>query len=464
MVIASEVTIGVRSDFLIHSDGSLRLGSRVCVPEGVVRDELLSAVHSSSYSVHPGGTKMYKDLRQHFWWRGMKQDIAVFVSRCLVCQQVKAEHQRVAGMLQPLPIPQWKWEHIAMDFVSGLPRSSKGNDAIWIIVDRLTKSAHFLPFRLGQSTEILARRYMDTVVRLHGVPHCIVSDRDSRFTSHFWRRLQDSLGTLLTFSTAHHPQTDGQSERTIQTLEDMLRACMIDFGGSWEDHLYLAEFSYNNSYHASIKMAPFEALYGRRCRSPLCWDDIGERLMLAPELIEQTVEKVRYIREQMRVSQDRQKRWANLKMRPVEFEQGDHVFLKISPVRGVIRFVSHGKLNPRFIGLFQILERVGEVAYRLALPLSLVGVHDVFHVSQLKRYVHDPTHVLDHTHLTVRSNMTYEESPVSILDRCEKVLKTRVIPLVRVRWGSRAEADSTWEREDEMRQRFPDLFVAPVTS
>ena len=179
--------------------------------------------------------------------------------------------------------------------ISTLPRSQKENNAVWVIVDHLTKSAHFIPFRLGQSTELLAEKYMQEVVRLHGVPVSIVSDRDTRFMSHFWRRLQESLGTRLKFSTAYHPQTDGQSERTIQILEDMLRACMLDFKGSWEDHLHLAEFAYNNSYQASIKMAPFEALYGRKCRSPLCWNDIGDRRLLGPEIITQTVEKVKII-------------------------------------------------------------------------------------------------------------------------------------------------------------------------
>ena len=154
---------------------------------------------------------------------------------------------------------------------------------------------------------------MQEVVRLHGVPVSMVSDRDTRFMSHFWRSLQESVGTRLKFSTAYHPQTDGQSERTIQILEDMLRACMLDFKGSWEDHLHLAEFAYNNSYQASIKMAPFEALYGRKCRSPLCWDDIGDRRLLGPEIITQTVEKVKIIRERLKTAQDRQKKWADLK-------------------------------------------------------------------------------------------------------------------------------------------------------
>ncbi|KAJ6798227.1 uncharacterized protein M6B38_214075 [Iris pallida] len=290
---------GLQTGIRKHPDGSLRFGDRLCVPRGDLRTEVMSEAHNSQYSIHPGSTKMYKDLRQTFWWHGMKREVARFVSRYLVCQQVKAEHQRTAGLLQPLPIPEWKWEHLTMDFVTGLPRTQRGNNAIWVIVDRLTKSARFLPFRVGQSTEVLAEMYIRQIVSQHGVPVSIVSDRDTRFTSHFWKSLQESLGTKLKFSSAFHPQTDGQSERTIQTLEDMLRACTLDFGGAWDDHLHLVEFSYNNSYHDSIKMAPFEALYGRKCRSPVCWTDVGERQLLGPELVTQTVDIIKAIRSHL---------------------------------------------------------------------------------------------------------------------------------------------------------------------
>ena len=172
--------------------------------------------------------------------------------------------------MQALEIPQKKWDHITMDFVTGLPRSPRGNNAIWVVVDRLTKTTHFLAFRTGLSLDGLARLYVQEVVRLHGVPTTIVSDRDSKLASHFWISFQKALGSRLDYSTAFHPQSNGQSERTIQTLEDMLRACVMDLKGSWDDHLPLVEFAYNNSYHASIKIPPFEALYGRKCQSPIC--------------------------------------------------------------------------------------------------------------------------------------------------------------------------------------------------
>jgi len=198
--------------------------------------------------------------------------VAGYVAKCSICQQVKVEHRKPAGLLQQLPIPEWKWEMITMDFVSGLPRGKRGNNAIWVIVDRLTKFALFLPVKMTDSVDKLAKIYVNEVVRLHGVPTLIVSDRDPRFTSRLWPSIQRALGTNLSISTAFHLQTDGQSERIIQILKDLLRACALEFGGNWEEHLSLVEFTYNNSYQATIGMAPFEALYGKKCRTPLCWE------------------------------------------------------------------------------------------------------------------------------------------------------------------------------------------------
>ncbi|GKD31731.1 putative reverse transcriptase domain-containing protein [Tanacetum coccineum] len=208
-----------------------------------------------------GSDKMYQDLKQLYWWPNMKANIATYVSKCLTCAKVKAEHQKPSGLLVQPEIPEWKWEKITMDFVTKLPKTANGYDTIWVIVDRLTKSAHFLPMRENDPMERLMKLYMKEVVTRHGVPVSIISDRDGRFTSLFWQELHKALGTRLDMSTAYHPETDGQSERTIQTLEDMLRACVLDFGKSWDRHLPLVEFSYNNSYHTSIKAAPFEALY-----------------------------------------------------------------------------------------------------------------------------------------------------------------------------------------------------------
>ncbi|GJU17249.1 putative reverse transcriptase domain-containing protein [Tanacetum coccineum] len=206
-----------------------------------------------------------------------------------------------------------------MDFITKLPRSKSRHDTIWVVVDRLTKSAHFLVIREDYSMEKLARLYIDEIVARHGVHVSIILDRDGRVTSRFWQTLQKALRTQLDMSMAYHPQMDGQSECIMQTLEGMLRACVIDFGGSWDVHLPLAEFSYNNSYHSSIQCAPFKALYGRKCRSPVMWVEIGGSRLIGPELVR----------------------------KPLEFEVGDQVLLKVSPWKGVIRFGKKGKLSPR---------------------------------------------------------------------------------------------------------------------
>jgi transposase InsO family protein len=252
------------------------------------------------------------------------------VAKCDVCQRVKAEHQRPARLLHSLKIPEWKWEEIGIDFIVGLPRTPAGYDSIWVIVDRLTKVAHFIPVRTNYTGAKLADLYMIQIVCLHGVPKKIVSDRGSHFTSRFWKKLHESLDTQLNFSSAYHPQTDGQKERTNQVLEDMLRACALKHGGSWDKSLPYAEFSYNNSYQASLKISPFEALYGRKCRTPLYLDQTGERQFFGPELIQEAEEQVRMIRENLRIAQSRQKSYADNRRRLLEFKEGDHVYLKVS--------------------------------------------------------------------------------------------------------------------------------------
>ena len=253
--VKDERIFGLKNDLGENEYGVKTRFNRMWIPKsGDLRSKVLDEAHKSRYSIHPGATKMYQDLKKNYWWPGMKFNVMQYVNRCLTCLQVKAEHQKPYGYLQPLEVPEWKWEHITMDFITKLPRTAKQHDSIWVIVDRLTKSAHFLPMRETYSSEKLSEMFVKEIIARHGVPVSIVSDRDTRFTSRFWRKFHEQLGTRLCLSTAYHPQTDGQSERTIQTLEDMLRACVIDFGGNWDDHLPLVEFSYNNSYHASIGM------------------------------------------------------------------------------------------------------------------------------------------------------------------------------------------------------------------
>nr|GFA86629.1 DNA/RNA polymerase superfamily protein [Tanacetum cinerariifolium] len=250
---------GKQEELQVDEHGVIWYGNRLCVPDvSSLREAVLSEARSSPFSIHPGSTKMYIDLKQIFWWNGMKQDVARFVAKCLTCQQVKIEHQRACGLLQPLNIPTWKWDQISMDFVTGLPHTFKKNNAIWVVVDRLTKSAHFLPIQQGYSVSKLAEIFQQEI---------------------------NAWGTRLKFSTAFHPQTNGQTKRTIQTLEDMLRSCALEWTGNWDEYLCLVEFAYNNSWHASIKGAPFELLYGRKCRAPIFWNEVGKRVIEGPKLV-----------------------------------------------------------------------------------------------------------------------------------------------------------------------------------
>ncbi|GJV39848.1 putative reverse transcriptase domain-containing protein [Tanacetum coccineum] len=409
---------------LQHILDQKELNMRSWIPcYGDLRSVIMHESRKSKYSIHPGSEKMYRDVKKLCWWPNMKADIATY-----------------------------------------LPKSSQGFDTIWVIVDRLTKSAHFLPIRENDPLDKLARLYLNRIVARHGIPASIICDRDGRFTSNFWRSFQKALGTNISMSTAYHPETDGQSERTIQTLEDMLRACVIDFGKGWVKHLPLAEFSYNNSYHASIKVAPYEALYGQKCRSPVCRAEVGEALRTGPELIQETTEKIVLIKQRMQAAQDRQKSYADRKQKPMEFEVGDRVMLKVLPWKGVIRFGKRGKLNPRYVGPFKVLAKVGKVAYRLELPQELSRVHHTFHVSNLKKcYANEPL-VMPLEGIHVDDKLQFVEEPVEIMEREIKRLKRSRIPLVKVRWNSRRGPEFTWEREYSFKQKYPQLFTNRASS
>jgi hypothetical protein len=336
---------GKGKDFREDAEGVLWFMDRLCVPDiKSIRELILKEAHETTYSIHPGSEKMYQDLKKTFWWYGMKRDIAEYVAVCDSCQRIKEEHQRPAGLLQPLQISEWKYNEIGMDFIVGLPRTRTGYDSIWLVVDRLTKAAHFIPVKITYNSAVLAELYMARIVCLHGVPKKIVSDRGTQFTSHFWQQLHEALGTHLNFSSTYHPQTDGQIERTNQILKDMLRACALQDKIGWNKRLPYAELSYNNSYQASLKMSPFEALYGRNCRTPLHWDQPGERLVFGPDILLEAEENIRMVREILKASQSRQQSYADTRRRELSFEVGDYVYLKVSPIRGTKRFGVVGDL------------------------------------------------------------------------------------------------------------------------
>ncbi|GJV09856.1 putative reverse transcriptase domain-containing protein [Tanacetum coccineum] len=375
-----------------RADRTLCLKNRSWIPcFGNLIALIMHESHKSKYSIYPGSDKTYQDLKKLYWWPNMKAKISTYISKYLTCAKVKAEYQKPSGLLfQPL-IPVWKWENITMDFVTKLPKTSTGQDIIWVIVDRLTKSAHFLPMKENDSMKKLTRQYLKEV------------------------SLQKALGTQLDMSMAYHPQTDGQSERSIQTLEVMLRACVIDFGKGWDRHLPLGEFLYNNSYHTSIKGAPFEALYGRKCQSPVCWAEVGDAQLTGPEIVYETIEKIIQIKKRIQVVHDRQKSYANRRRKPLESQVEDKVMLKVSPWKGVIRFGKRGKLNPRYIGPFKKCFSNEP----LAIPLDEIQIDDKLH---------------------------FIEEPVEIMDREVKCLKQSCILILKVRWNSKRGPDFTWEQ------------------
>nr|GEV18913.1 putative reverse transcriptase domain-containing protein [Tanacetum cinerariifolium] len=355
------------------------------------RTLIMHESHKSKYSIHPGSDKMYQDLKQLYWWPNMKANIATYVGKCLTCFKVKAEHQKPSGLLVQPEISKWKWEKITMDFITKLPKTTNGYDTIWVIVDRLTKSTHFLPMRGNDPMERLMKLYMKEVVTRHSVPILIISDRDGRFMSLFWQALHKALGTRLDMSTAYHPKT--------------------------------TEFSYNNSYHSRIKAVPFEALYGRKCRSPVCWAEVRDAQLTGPEIIHVTTEKIIQIKSRIQAARDRQKSYDDLKRKPMDFQVGNRVMLKVSPWKGVVHFSKQEKLKPGYIGPF--MKCLSDES--LVIPLDELCIDDKLH---------------------------FVEEPVEIMDREIKQLKRSRIPIIKVRWNSKRGPEFTREREDQFKQKY----------
>ncbi|WVZ80302.1 hypothetical protein U9M48_027792 [Paspalum notatum var. saurae] len=398
--------------FTLDEQGVLWFKNRLVVPKDMeLRKKILDEAHTSLFTMHPGSNKMYQDLKQKFWWTRMKREIAKYVSECDICQRVKADHLK----------PRW--------FAPATGQSQHGSGKMYI--------------------------WISLIVSLHGVPLTITSDRGSLFVSRFWEQLQHALGTKLIRSSAYHPQTSGQVERVNQILEDMLRACAMTYSTKWDECLPLAEFAYNNSYQKSLDMAPFEALYGKRCRTPLNWSEPGERVTFGPDLVTRAEAQVKMIHNNLKRAQSRQKSYSDKRRRPLVFEEGDHVYLRVSPMKGVHRFGVKGKLAPRYVGPFKITERCGSVAYRLELPPHLAAVHDVFHVSQLKKCLRVPEDEIDTSQIQIEPDLTYEEHPIKILDQKQRATRRRAINFYKVQWSNHSEEEATWEQEEFLQTRYP---------
>jgi hypothetical protein len=445
--------------FRQDADGVVWFKDRLVVPKDFeLHRKIMDEAHCSRCSIHPGTNKMYQDLKKNFWWTRMKQEIAKYVSECDTYWRIKADHLRPTRNLQPLSIPEWKWENICMDFIMGLPRTSRGYNSIRVIVDRLTKSAHFIhvatTYRVGQYAEL----YISHIVRYHGIPKTIVSDRGSIFVAHFWEQLREYLGTHLIKSSAYHPQTDGQTERVNQIIKDMLYAYVLTDGPKWDKHLPLAVFSYNNSYQESIKMSPFEALYKWPYRTPLSWSESDEMVIFDPDIVTEVKEKVKQIQANILAAQSRQKSYTDKRCNPLEFEVGDHVYLRVFPMKGVRRFGIKGNLAPRYIGSYPIIDKYGPTSYQVELPAKLSGVHNMFHVSQLKTCLKPPTDMVIEDTIPLEPDLTYKAYPNKILDQQAQVTRNKTTRFYKIQWNEHFEDEATWEREDFLRANYPDFL------
>ncbi|WVZ75546.1 hypothetical protein U9M48_023587 [Paspalum notatum var. saurae] len=421
-----------RPRFKLDEEGVLWFKNRLVVLKDMEpRKKILDEAHTSMFTLHPGSNKMYQDLKQKFWWTRIKREIAKYVSNsesrpleaCGYASAPSSSRPEVGGYTHGLHC--------------GIASHTKGYDSIWVIIDRFTKSAHFIPVKTTYRAKQYAELYISRVVSLHGVPLTITSDGGS--------------------PSAYHPQTSGQVERVNQILEDMLRACALTYSTKWDECLPLAEFAYNNSYQKSLDMAPFEALYGRRCRTPLNWSEPGERVTFGPNLVTQAEEQVKFIHDNLKRAQSRQKSYSDKRRIPLVFEKDDHVYLRVSPMKGVHRFGVKGKLAPRYVGPFKITEQCGPVAYRLELPPHLAAVHDVFHVSQLKKCLRVPEEVIDTSQIQIQPDLTYEEKPIKILDQKQRSTRRRTINFYKVQWSNHSEEEATWEQEEFLQTKYPDF-------
>jgi len=438
----------IRDQLLYKKDGEQL---RLCIPaDQKLRLTLLHDHHDAKIAGHFGREKTYDNLKRIFYWPGMSQMTAEYVASCDLCQRTKSTNQKPAGFLQPLPIPQRNWEQVSLDFIVQLPTTKRGFDAIMVVVDRLSKMAHFLATTTNASAPQTAKLFFDQVFRLHGIPASIVSDRDPKFTSQFWRALHKEMGVKLSMSTAFHPQSDGQTERMNRTLEAFLR-CFVNFKqDDWDDLLPAAEFSYNNAVQSSTGFTPFYLNYGQDPLLPahVLHSKGGEsegKVQMANEALKEIKEKLQLAKETLKKAQDSQAKYADEKRRECQFEVGERVMLSSENISLETRKgKSCRKLQHKYLGPFEIIQRVSPVAYKLKLPAEL-RIHPVFHVSRLRKFHEDPFHRTPPPPPPVQTEQGEEYEVEEILDQREKKTgkKTKIEYLVK--WLGYPDFEATWE-------------------
>lgn len=430
---------------LIRFKGRLWIGANTAL-----QTKLISALHQSAVGGHSGATATYQRVKKLFVWTGLKSAVEDFVRQCQICQQAKHEHVKPAGKLQPLPVPLKPWQDITMDFVEGLPKSD-GFEVIMVVVDRLTKFAHFVPLKHPFTAAQVAQALWDHVIKLHGVPLTIVSDRDRIFTSSIWRELLSTGGTKLLYSTAYHPQTDGQTERVNQCLEMYLRTAVHETPTKWRRWLPAAEFWYNSSHHASLSCSPFKALYGHEPNlgTMMQWEESDTEAGQFDWFVHTA-----HLREQLLQAQDRFKKKADRNRIDRSFAVGEQVLLKLQPyAQTTVANRPCRKLAFKYFGPFSVEQKIGTLAYKLALPPE-ARIHPVFHVSQLKPFTPNYTPVFGE--LPRPPDLTTASlEPAAILDRRLTKKGRNSVLQIKVQWSTLPEEAATWEDYDVLRLRYP---------
>ncbi|GJX45785.1 ty3-gypsy retrotransposon protein [Tanacetum coccineum] len=414
---------------------------------------LLREFHDAPSAGHGGVKKTLVGLSSLFHWTGMRKSVEEYIKQCLVCQQTKYSTQAVGGYLQPLPTPSAVWEDISMDFITGLP-SSKGLTVILVVVDRFSKYAHFAPLPTSFNAHKVAEVFLDIVVKLHGMPKTIVSDRDPIFVSKFWTQLFSLSGTQLNHSTAYHPQTDGQTEVVNRGLEQYLRAMVTDQPLNWVRFLPWAEYCYNTSYHSGIKMTPFQALYGRLPLHLIPYPPGSSKVEAVEALLVERDDLLRQLRENLLAAKNRMEVQANRKRRDVEFNVGDRVLVKLQPYRQSTLAKRHSnKLAKKFYGPYEVVERIGKVAYRLALP-ETSKIHPVFHVSLLKLFTGNESAKVTELPEEFKDGHPMEQ-PEVVCDSRVVLSNGRPVRQVLVQWAGRSPEEATWECLTDFQTAYP---------